>query len=203
MRNKERDRCEAGIEMLVEELGVAIYNRCTMIVSSKQQDHRIEFLMQHFPTPSLHTLFLNINHGHEILMVAVDDGIEETKLLSNGTAGSQIVIGTDRNARGSGAGNVLKIKGVDVVASLCGFDIDELHARVMADAVPVDDALVMRDVDSVIVHPTMPPVYRGQFHTVGEVSIDVWQTIAKVWNIDGNQNKADKQQGDDRYQHKP
>ena len=115
--------------------------------------------MQHFPTPSLHTLFLNINHWHEILMVAVDDGIEETKLLSNGTAGSKIVIGADRNARGTSAGNVLEIKGVDMIASLRGFNVDKLHAGVMTDTVPINNPLVMRDVNTVVVHPAMPVVY--------------------------------------------
>ena len=126
-----------------------------MIVCSKQLDHRIELHRQHFPAPSLYALLLNIDHWNEILMVPVDDGIKETELLSNAAAGSQIVIGTDRNARGTGAGNVLEIKRIDMVASLRGFDVDELHADVTTDAVPVDDALMMRDVDPIVVHPAM------------------------------------------------
>ena len=126
-----------------------------MIMSSKQLDHRVELHRQHFPTPSLYAFLLDINHWHEILMVPVDDGIIETELLSNAAAGSQIVIGTDRNARGTGAGNILEIKRIDMVASLRGFDVDELHAGVTTDTIPVDDTLMMRDVDSIVVHPAM------------------------------------------------
>ena len=92
-------------------------------------------------------------------MVAVDDGIEKAELLPDGAAGGKIVVGTDRNARGTGVGNVLEIKGVDMIASLRGFNVDKLHASVMTDTVPVNNALVMRDVNTVVVHPAMPVVY--------------------------------------------
>ena len=45
MGNKESGGSKAGIKMFIEESGVAIYNRSTMIVGGKQVNHGIELFV--------------------------------------------------------------------------------------------------------------------------------------------------------------
>lgn len=73
------------------------------------------------------------------------------------------MIGAERNSGLFGPFGIPQIVAVYYRAAFRGFDVDKLHARVLGDTLPVDDALMMRHVDAVVVSFEMSVVRLAGF----------------------------------------
>lgn len=80
----------------------------------------------------------------------VDDAAEIIKLRLHGCLGGEQMVCAGLDAGVSGVSVVVGVLFVEVTVAFGGFDVGELYLRVTGNGWPVDDAVVVGDVDAVV-----------------------------------------------------
>lgn len=116
-----------------------------------EHNHAGQTVLNLLSGPSTDSLFLDIDHGNDVLLLSIYHTVIIPELTRDAAFGRHVVIGAYRDSRFLGAFHIFRVFAVHYRAALGSFEVDKLHARVLGDALPVDGSLVMRNVDAVIV----------------------------------------------------